>query len=118
MFRINHNYTLLPGNYLFSEIARRVSEFSSSHPDAKIIRLGIGDVTRPLCPAAIAALHAAVDDEGIADTFHGYGPEQGYASLRELIAGYDYGERGICISPDEIFVSDGAKSDTGNITDI
>lgn len=118
MIRVNDNFTLLPQSYLFSEIARKVSDFTASHPEEKIIRMGIGDVTRPLCPAAIEAMHLAVDDEASSSTFHGYGPEQGYAFLREAIAENDYRARGLHISPDDIFISDGAKSDTGNIGDI
>lgn len=118
MIRVNDNFTLLPQSYLFSEIARKVSDFTTSHPAEKIIRMGIGDVTRPLCPAAIEAMHLAVDDEASSSTFHGYGPEQGYAFLREAIAENDYRARGLDISPDDIFISDGAKSDTGNIGDI
>lgn len=118
MFRINDNFTKLPASYLFSEVARRVNAYSESHPGADIIRMGIGDVTRPLCQAAVEALHKAVDDEAAGETFHGYGPEQGYSFLAEKIARYDYRERGIKIDTDEIFVSDGAKSDTGNIGDI
>lgn len=118
MFRINDNYTKLPASYLFSEVARRVRAYADSHPGVDIIRMGIGDVTRPLCPAVIEALHEAVDDEGREATFHGYGPEQGYAFLTEKIAETDYRKRSIEIDPDEIFVSDGAKSDTGNIGDI
>lgn len=118
MIRVNDNFTLLPQSYLFSEIARKVSDFTASHRAEKIIRMGIGDVTRPLCPAAIEAMHLAVDDEASSSTFHGYGPEQGYAFLREAIAENDYRARGLDISPDDIFISDGAKSDTGNIGDI
>lgn len=118
MIRVNDNFTLLPQSYLFSEIARKVSDFTASHPAEKIIRMGIGDVTRPLCPAAIEAMHLAVDDEASSSTFHGYGPEQGYSFLREAIAENDYRARGLNISPDDIFISDGAKSDTGNIGDI
>ncbi|WP_288717498.1 LL-diaminopimelate aminotransferase [uncultured Duncaniella sp.] len=118
MFRINDNFAKLPASYLFSEVARRVNAYSESHPGADIIRMGIGDVTRPLCQAAVEALHKAVDDEAAGETFHGYGPEQGYSFLAEKIARYDYRERGIEIDTDEIFVSDGAKSDTGNIGDI
>ena len=118
MIRVNDNFTLLPQSYLFSEIARKVSDFTASHPAEKIIRMGIGDVTRPLCPAAIEAMHLAVDDEASSSTFHGYGPEQGYAFLREAIAENDYRARGLDLSPDDIFISDGAKSDTGNIGDI
>lgn len=118
MFRINDNFTKLPESYLFSEVARRVTAFVASHPGADLIRMGIGDVTRPVCPAAIEALHRAADDEAAAATFHGYGPEQGYDFLRDEIARNDYAARGIDIDPDEIFISDGAKSDTGNIGDI
>lgn len=118
MFRINDNFTKLPASYLFSEVARRVKAYADSHQGVEIIRMGIGDVTRPLCPAVIEALHAAVDDEARGETFHGYGPEQGYAFLTEKISEFDYKRRGIDIEPDEIFISDGAKSDTGNIGDI
>lgn len=118
MFTINENFCKLPESYLFSEVARRINAFKQSHPGADIIRMGIGDVTLPLCPAAIGAMHKAVDDEGATDTFHGYGPEQGYPFLREAISLHDYKERGIDIGPSEIFVSDGAKSDTGNFGDI
>ncbi|MGM9822636.1 MAG: LL-diaminopimelate aminotransferase [Muribaculaceae bacterium] len=118
MFKINDNFTKLPESYLFSEVARRINAFKDAHPEADIIRMGIGDVTKPLCPAAIEAMHKAVDDESHAETFHGYGPEQGYAFLRDAISNYDYKARGIDIEPDEIFVSDGAKSDTGNIGDL
>ncbi len=118
MFAINDNFTLLPASYLFSEVARRVKAYSEAHPDADIIRMGIGDVTRPLCPAVIDALHKAVDDEGSAERFHGYGPEQGYRFLAACIAQHDYRDRGIAMDEDEIFISDGAKSDTGNIGDI
>ncbi len=118
MFKINDNFTKLPESYLFSEVARRINAFKDAHPEADIIRMGIGDVTKPLCPAAIESMHKAVDDESHAETFHGYGPEQGYAFLRDAISNYDYKARGIDIEPDEIFVSDGAKSDTGNIGDL
>ena len=118
MFRINDNYTKLPASYLFSEVARIVNAYQVAHPEVEIIRMGIGDVTRPLCKAVIDALHKAVDDEADSATFHGYGPEQGYDFLTGKIAEYDYQRRGIDISPDEIFISDGAKSDTGNIGDI
>ena len=118
MFKINDNFCKLSQNYLFSEVARRISEFQQSHPEADIIRMGIGDVTRPLCPAAINALQQAVSEQATSEGFKGYGPEQGYPTLREKIARNDYQERGINISPDEIFISDGAKSDTGNIGDI
>ena len=118
MTQINDNFLKLPGSYLFSEIARRVSAYTQQHPEAKMIRLGIGDVTRPLAPAVIQAMHAAVDEMGTAEGFHGYGPEQGYDFLRSAIAQHDYAARGVDISPEEIFVSDGAKSDCGNIGDI
>ncbi|MDE6371362.1 MAG: LL-diaminopimelate aminotransferase, partial [Duncaniella sp.] len=118
MFKVNDNFLKLPSSYLFSEVARRVREYSEKHPDAKIIRMGIGDVTRPLCPAVIDALHKAVDDEACGETFHGYGPEQGYDFLIDKIIEHDYKTRGIDIDHDEVFVSDGAKSDTGNIGDI
>ena len=118
MFAVNDNFSSLPASYLFSEVARRVQAYTEAHPEADVIRMGIGDVTRPLCPAVIDALHRAVDDEGAAATFHGYGPEQGYSFLASKIASHDYRSRGIDISEDEIFISDGAKSDTGNIGDI
>lgn len=118
MIKINENFPKLAASYLFSEIAHRVAEYKEKHPHADIIRMGIGDVTRPLCEAALAAMRAAVNDQGDAASFHGYGPEQGYAFLREAIAENDYKLRGIDVSSDEIFISDGAKSDTGNIGDI
>ena len=118
MLKINENYLKLPGSYLFSTIAKKVNEYSAAHPDKKIIRLGIGDVTRPLPKAVIEAMHKAVDEMGEAATFRGYGPEQGYDFLRNAIAENDFKARGVDISPDEIFVSDGAKSDCGNIGDI
>lgn len=118
MVHINSNFQKLPGSYLFSEVARRVSVYAGAHPNSNIIRLGIGDVTRPLPDAVTAAMHQAVDEMGTAEGFHGYGPEQGYDFLRTAIALHDYQERGITIDPSEIFVSDGAKSDCGNIGDI
>jgi len=118
MIRINENYTKLKASYLFSDIARRVAAYSQAHPDQSIIRLGIGDVTEPLPPVCIAALHAATDEMANRATFKGYGPEQGYAFLREAIAQHDYAARGAKIEPDEIFVSDGAKCDCGNIQEI
>lgn len=118
MIKVNDNFTLLTPSYLFTDIAKKVSDYRHAHPDADIIRMGIGDVTRPICKAAIEALHKAADEQGQPDTFRGYGPEQGYGFLREAIAANDYAARGIEISPDEIFISDGAKSDTGNIGDI
>ncbi len=113
---INDNFLKLPGSYLFSEIARRVEAFKASHPGVKLIRLGIGDVTRPLPPACIEAMHKAVDEMASADTFRGYGPEQGYEFLRRAIVENDYA--GLGIDASEVFVSDGAKSDTGNFGDI
>ena len=118
MAKVNANYEKLPGSYLFSDIAHRTAAYSEQHPEAKLIRMGIGDVTRPLAPAVIEAMHAAVDDMSTVEGFHGYGPEQGYDFLREAIAKGDYAARGIDIDVDEIFVSDGAKSDCGNIGDI
>ena len=118
MVTINENYQKLPGSYLFSEIARRVAAYSEANPAKRLIRLGIGDVTRPLVPAVTQAMHQAVDEMATVTGFHGYGPEQGYAFLREAIAKEDYQARGADITPDEIFVSDGAKSDCGNIGDI
>ena len=118
MTKVNQNFLKLPGSYLFSEVARRIAAFSEANPDKRVIKLSIGDVTRPLAPAVIQAMHRAVDEMGAAETFRGYGPEQGYDFLREAIAKYDYAQRGVDIRPDEIFVSDGAKSDCGNIGDI
>jgi LL-diaminopimelate aminotransferase len=118
MIRINENYTKLKASYLFSDIAKRVTAYSQAHPDKSIIRLGIGDVTEPLPPVCIAALHAATDEMANRATFKGYGPEQGYAFLREAIAQHDYAARGAKIEPDEIFVSDGSKCDCGNIQEI
>ncbi|MBQ3557242.1 MAG: LL-diaminopimelate aminotransferase [Oscillospiraceae bacterium] len=118
MTKVNQNFLKLPGSYLFSEVARRIGAYSAAHPEAKIIKLSIGDVTRPLAPAVIEAMHKAVDEMGAAETFRGYGPEQGYDFLRSAIAEFDYKTRGVDIAPDEIFVSDGAKSDCGNIGDI
>ncbi|SBV94741.1 LL-diaminopimelate aminotransferase [uncultured Dysgonomonas sp.] len=118
MILVNENYTKLPGSYLFSDIARKVNEFKTAHPDATIIRLGIGDVTKPLPQASIEAMHKAVDEMSDAATFRGYGPEQGYDFLVNTIVENDYKARGLDISVDEVFVSDGSKSDTGNIGDI
>ena len=118
MARINENFLKLPGSYLFSETAKRKNTFLSTHPGIDVINMGIGDVTRPLAPSVVRAMHEAVDEMGNAATFHGYGPEQGYEFLREQIAAWDYRERGVAITADEIFVSDGAKSDCGNIGDI
>ena len=118
MIRINPHYPKLQASYLFADIARRVSAFQQQHPDKHLIRLGIGDVTQPLPPACIAALHQATDEMANAASFRGYGPEQGYDFLREAIATHDFQARGAQIEADEIFVSDGAKSDTGNIQEI
>ncbi len=118
MFKINDNFCKLSESYLFSEVARRINAYKAAHPEADVIRMGIGDVTLPLCEAAIEAMHSAVDEQASGASFHGYGPEQGYPFLRDAIAENDYRARGIEIAADEIFVSDGAKSDTGNIGDI
>lgn len=118
MAKVNENYQKLPGSYLFSEIARRTAAYSEEHPEANLIKMGIGDVTRPLAPAVIEVMHNAVNDLSKPETFHGYGPEQGYDFLREVIAENDFHARGVDIAVDEIFVSDGAKSDCGNIGDI
>ncbi len=118
MFKINENYQKLPGSYLFSTIAKKVSAFAEANPEKEIIRLGIGDVTQPLAPAVIQAMHQAVEEMGNADTFHGYAPDLGYEFLRKAIAEHDYKARGCEISADEIFVSDGAKSDSANIQEI
>ena len=118
MFQINENYQKLPGSYLFSTIAKKVAAFTEANPDKNIIRLGIGDVTQPLAPAVIEAMHKAVDEMGRAETFHGYAPDLGYAFLREAIIENDYKARGCDISADEVFVSDGAKSDSANIQEI
>ena len=118
MVKLNENYQKLPGSYLFSEVARRIAAYSAAHPQAQIIRLSIGDVTRPLVPAVIQAMEEAVAEQGTFEGFHGYGPEQGYPFLREAIAQWDYKARGVDMKPEEIFVSDGAKSDCGNIGDI
>ncbi len=118
MFRINDNFLKLNQSYLFSQVAKKINAYKSDNPGVEIIRMGIGDVTRPLAPAVIDALHKAVDEQASFDTFCGYGPEQGYRFLTDVIAINDYQSRGIDISPEEIFISDGAKSDTGNIGDI
>ncbi|HEY5227396.1 MAG TPA: LL-diaminopimelate aminotransferase [Opitutaceae bacterium] len=118
MIRINENYQKLKASYLFADIARRVNAYTAANPDKPIIRLGIGDVTEPLPPACVEALHAATDEMSKRATFKGYGPEQGYSFLRDLIAQHDYAERGCKIEADEIFVSDGAKCDCGNIQEI
>jgi LL-diaminopimelate aminotransferase len=118
MIRINENYTKLKASYLFADIARRVGAYTSAHPDAPVIRLGIGDVTEPLPPVCVAALHAATDEMAHRSTFKGYGPEQGYAFLRDLVSQHDYAARGCTVAPDEIFISDGSKCDCGNIQEI
>ena len=118
MFKINDNYTKLPGSYLFSTIGKKVKAFTQANPEANIIRLGIGDVTLPLAPKVIEALHSAVDEMGNKETFKGYAPDLGYEFLRQAIADNDYRARGVDIALDEIFISDGAKSDSGNIGDI
>lgn len=118
MFRVNENYQKLPGSYLFSTIGKKVAAFCEANPEKEIIRLGIGDVTQPLAPVIIEAMHKAVDEMGEAATFHGYAPDLGYEFLRDAIAKNDYADRGCDISADEIFVSDGAKCDSGNIQEI
>ena len=118
MIRINENYRKLQASYLFADIARRVNAYTAANPDKPVIRLGIGDVTEPLPAACVAALHAATDEMAARSTFKGYGPEQGYGFLRELVAQHDYAARGCDIAPDEIFISDGAKCDCGNIQEI
>ncbi|MEC9010542.1 MAG: LL-diaminopimelate aminotransferase [Planctomycetota bacterium] len=118
MAQLNDNYLKLQAGYLFPEIGRRVNSFIEANPDADVIRLGIGDVTEPLPPAIIAAMHDAVDEMGHRDTFRGYGPEQGYEFLRDTVASQAFGSRGVDVSADEIFISDGSKCDTGNILDI
>ena len=118
MFKINDNYLKLPGSYPFSTVAKKTNAFMAANPDKKVIRLSIGDVTQPLAPAVIDALHKSVDEMAHAETFHGYAPDLGYDFLRNAIAENDYKSRGCDISADEIFVSDGAKSDSGNIGDI
>ena len=118
MARINENYLKLPGSYLFSEVGKRAAKFQKENPDAKIIRLGIGDVTRPLPQVCIDAMKAAADEMGKVETFRGYGPEQGYSFLRDKIAEYNYAKRGLNVDADEIFISDGSKCDCGNIQEI
>ncbi len=118
MYQINSNYQKLPGSYLFSTIAKKVAAFTEANPDRPVIRLGIGDVTQPLVPAVINALHRAVDEMADASSFRGYAPDLGYDFLRNAIVEHDYKSRGCGISADEIFVSDGAKSDSGNIQEI
>lgn len=118
MYKINENYLKLPGSYLFSNIGKKVAAYKQANPDKEVISLGIGDVTQPLCPAVIEAMHKAVDEMADAATFHGYAPDLGYEFLRAAIRDNDYRARGVDIALDEIFISDGAKSDSGNIGDI
>ncbi len=118
MFKVNTNFQKLPGSYLFSTIAKKVAAYSEANPNADIIRLGIGDVTQPIAPAMIKALHSAVDEMSEASSFHGYAPDLGYSFLREAIAKNDYQARGCDISADEVFVSDGAKSDSADIQEL
>lgn len=117
MVKINTHYQEIAQSYLFSTVANKVNAFTKAHPDRSVIRMGIGDVTQPLCPAVIDALHAGVADMSSADTFRGYGPEQGYDFLHEAVKGY-YEKRGVSLDPTEIFISDGAKSDLGNLLDL
>ncbi len=118
MYQLNENYQKLPGSYLFSTIAKKVEAFTRANPDKDIIRLGIGDVTQPIVPAVIEALHQAVDEMADAASFRGYAPDLGYDFLRRAIVENDYQKRGCSVSEDEIFISDGAKSDSGNIQEI
>ena len=118
MARINEHFAKLPAGYLFPEIGRRVRAYQAAHPDAKVIRLGIGDVTEPLAPAVVAAMHDAVTEMGTCEGFRGYGPEQGYDFLVNAIREHDYAARGIDLAADEIFVSDGSKCDSGNVQEI
>lgn len=115
--QINRNYLNLQDSYLFSTVAKKVNAYQAAHPEAKVIRLGIGDVTLPLCGEVIKALHGAVEEMGVKESFKGYGPEQGYGFLKDSIQGY-YASHGVKLDADEIFISDGAKSDLGNILDI
>ena len=118
MAKINENFLKLPGSYLFAEIARRTAAYQAANPDKTLIKMGIGDVTRPLAPSVIRAMHKAVDEMADAATFQGYGPYEGFDFLREAIAANDYAPLGVPMSKEEIYVSDGAKSDCGNIVDI
>lgn len=118
MLKVNDNYLKLPGSYLFSTIGKKVAAYKEAHPEKDVIRLGIGDVTQPIAPAIIEAMHKAVDEMGHAETFHGYAPDLGYDFLRNAIVKNDYEARGCDIRADEIFVSDGAKSDSGNIQEL
>ena len=118
MPRINEAYLNLRASYLFAEIRRRQGAFAVAHPDARVIDLGVGDVTRPLPSAAVRALHEAADDMARPETFKGYGPYVGYEWLRAEIAALDFGTRGVTIAPDEVFISDGGKSDSANLQEI
>ncbi|MCK9500302.1 MAG: LL-diaminopimelate aminotransferase [Lascolabacillus sp.] len=118
MFKVNENYLFLKESYLFSTIAEKVEKYKTTNPGADLIRLGIGDVTLPLPPSVIKAIHTSADEMGSRETFRGYGPEQGYSFLRDKIVEIDYLQKGIEIAIDEVFISDGSKSDTGNIGDI
>ena len=118
MIKINENFLKMQDSYLFSTIAKKVAKYQEEHPDKKIIKLGIGDVTKPLVPKVLEQMKKAVEEEGASNTFRGYGPEQGYDFLRNAIVKYDYEKRGVKIEPDEVFVSDGAKCDCGNIVDL
>ena len=118
MALVNEHFLKLSDNYLFADVAKKVNAYRVSHPNAHVISLGIGDVTQPLCPAVIEAMHRAVDDLAVKQSFHGYGPEHGYDFLREAILKNDFAPRGIHLDPSEIFINDGAKSDTGNIQEI
>ena len=118
MTLVNEHFLKLPNNYLFADIAKKVNAFKTTRPNARVISLGIGDVTQPLCPAVVEAMHKAVDEMASSETFRGYGPEQGYKFLRDAIVKNDYLSRGIHIDPSEVFVNDGAKSDTGNFQEL
>ena len=118
MAKLNENFLKMPGSYLFAEVARRIAAYSAAHPDAKIIKLSIGDVTRPLAPAVIEAMHKAVSEMGVQETFHGYGPDYGYDFLVNAIREHDYASRGVQVDFDEVFISDGAKCDVGNIQEL
>ena len=118
MALVNEHFLKLQSNYLFSDIAKKVNAFKVTHPKSKIIRMGIGDVTQPLAPAVIEAMHKAVDELAHKETFHGYGPEPRYPFLLAAIIKHDYASRGINLEPSEVFISDGAKSDCGNIGDM
>lgn len=118
MLRVNDNFQKLPGSYLFAEVARRVKVYQEAHPDREIIRLGIGDVTKPLVPAVVEAMHQAVEEMGHEETFHGYGPDFGYDFLINAIRQGDYASRGVEVAYDEVFISDGAKCDVGNIQEL